>query len=76
MKIAAIGKNLYFNSAIIYESKDICMKLTAYLNPLLLQFDDAAPKSAFETAYVNGAVPCRYMHFICVFLKAVPSLID
>ena len=27
-----------------------------------LQFDDKAPKSVFETAYANGAVPCRYLN--------------
>jgi len=38
-------------------------KPSARLNARTINpFDDAAPKSPFEAAYANGAVPCRLQH--------------
>eukprot|EP00794_Sanderia_malayensis_P005702 gene5702-6404_t len=43
--------------------KDTNDRPSSKLNPKTVNpFEDKAPKSTFETAYVNGAVPCRLIH--------------
>merc|ERR1711993_225058 len=57
------GVRLGTNQTAGGSSKSALPKPSARLNAKTINpFDDAAPKSSFETAYVNGAVPCRLQH--------------